>query len=451
VKHVTAILDRDKQVIEAVVRRFGPLSQEKLHELTRIRRSTTSQLVRELLHEGRLFEAGRLSATGALGRKQVLLHLNEKYRFIAGIEFDQDSVVASILDLHPRIQRTVIEPTHIQGGKDDLLNQLLSSVNRVLHEAGLETSSLLGVGIADPGLVDSRRGVTVTSSTIEFWREVPLKAIFEEEFGVPTFVEDATRARTVAERILGAGNLLANMIFVDYGAGIGAGIIANGELLLGDKGGAGEFGHTHSMESGPACKCGSIGCLEAVAGARAVEAKIRKAIAEGGTSLALELAGGCPEKITVWTVLEAARMGDKLSSHIVAEIAARLGLGLANLVNLFNPAAIILDRRLELAGPELLDQIVDVVKRQALTYCTENAAFRYARLGREAGVLGVALILLEKHFEIPMLKPPRFMIEPVPALQERDGLQKADVRASASVAEWPHEGEAEPAGRLVRV
>ncbi|MEK7405287.1 MAG: ROK family protein [Acidobacteriota bacterium] len=426
------MLDRDKQVIEAVIRRFGPLSQEKIHALTHIRRSTTSRLVRELLQEGRLLEAGRLNATGAMGRKQVLLRLNEDYRFIAGIEFDEESIVAAILDLHPRIRQTVTEPT-IRNGKEALVNQLLSSTKRALHEAGLGTSSLAGIGIADPGLVDSRRGVTVTSSTIEFWRDVPLKAIFEEEFGVPTFVEDATRARAVAERMLGAGNFQENMIYIEYGAGIGAGIVLNGKLLLGYNGAAGEFGHTHIMESGPACKCGSIGCLEAVAGAHAVEAKIRKAIAEGGTSLALELVGGSPEKISVWTVLEAARLGDKISSHIVTEIGARLGLGLANLVNLFNPAAVILDRRLELAGPELLDQIVGVVKRQALTYNAANAAFRFAQLGREAGILGVALILLEKHFEIPMLKPPRFMIEPVPV-----GLEEAGACETASVAELVH-------------
>jgi len=135
----------------------------------------------------------------------------------------------------------------------------------------------------------------------------------------------------------------------------------------------------------------------------------------------------------------------------VTEIGARLGLGLANLVNLFNPAAVILDRRLELAGPGLLDQIVGVVKRQALTYSAANAAFRFAQFGREAGILGVALILLERHFEIPMLKPPRFMIEPVPFLQERDGPGGAGAGESASITELVHGRETNSAGRAVRV
>ena len=130
-----------------------------------------------------------------------------------------------------------------------------------------------------------------------------------------------------------------------------------------------------------------MGCLEAVAGARAVETKIRQAIAEG-TSLALELAGGAqkdPVSGPCWR-----RRGWVTRSPATSwRRSARLGLGLANLVNLFNPGAVILDRRLELAGPELLHQVVGVVKRQALTYSAANAVFSFAQLGREAGVLGV--------------------------------------------------------------
>ena len=90
-----------------------------------------------------------------------------------------------------------------------------------------------------------------------------------------------------------------------------------------------------------------------------------------------------------------------------------VGLGLANLVNLFNPSIIVLDRRLEQAGQALLDQIVRIVKRQALSHCTDDLEIKFAKLDHDAGVLGVAFMLLERHFEIPALKPPAFMLEPV--------------------------------------
>jgi predicted NBD/HSP70 family sugar kinase len=96
----------------------------------------------------------------------------------------------------------------------------------------------------------------------------------------------------------------------------------------------------------------------------------------------------------------------------VEDAANHLGLGLANLVNLFNPSLIVLDQRLQSAGQGFLDQVMRIVRRQALQRSSEDLEFRFSRLGSEAGVLGVAILLLERFFEIPVLKPPRFMIEP---------------------------------------
>jgi hypothetical protein len=172
-KHVTAVAERDKHVLEAFIRRFGPTSRAKIHELTHIRRSTMSPIVGELLKEGRVLEAGRLNSS--MGRKQVLLRCNEEYRFLVGVEFDDETVRAGVMDLHPRIHHTVLEPARVTAGKRALAGQLVSCTHKALRDCGLCPDSLIGIGIADPGLVDSRNGVTVMSSTIEFWRDVPLE------------------------------------------------------------------------------------------------------------------------------------------------------------------------------------------------------------------------------------------------------------------------------------
>ena len=397
-------------MIRAVVRRFGPISRAQICQLTDIRSSTTSLLVRELIEAGELVECGR--SDNAMGRKQILLKLNEEFRFAVGIDFDDEMVSAGIMDLHPRIHATVSEPTRLEDGREGLLRQLISCARQAIAKARLKPGSLLGIGIADPGLVDAREGVTIFSSMIEFWRDVPLRQIFEREFRVPALVETRTRAKTVAERLLGSGEMRENMIYIDYGSGIGAGILLEGKLLFGEGYAAGEFGHTHVSEDGPVCKCGSYGCLEAIAGLRALEVKIRNAISEGGATRALEMAQGDPSRISGWTVLRAAQLGDKVSSNILAEIGGYLGLGLANLANLFNPSMIVLDRRLALAGQGLIDQVMRIVRRQALTYVSEGIEIRFGRLGDDAGLLGIGLLILDRHYEIPALKPPRFLIEP---------------------------------------
>ena len=119
------------------------------------------------------------------------------------------------------------------------------------------------------------------------------------------------------------------------------------------------------------------------------------------------------KNLTAWMVLKAARDGDKICSHIVTELGNQLGLGVANLVNLFNPAVVVLDKRLEMAGDLLRDQILQVLRQQALSSAVEGLSLTFGTVANEPGLLGIGLMVLDKHFEIPELRPPRFMIEPV--------------------------------------
>jgi predicted NBD/HSP70 family sugar kinase len=413
-KRVFRKIDRDKHILEAAVRKFGPVSRVHLHNLTNIRRTTISLLVRQLLQEGRLVEAGR--ADNRFGRKQILLRLNEEYGNIVAIEFDNEQIIVGLLDLSPRITYQIRKPTNLGAGVSGLIRQLQSGVRKVLQQAEVKTDSLVAIGIADPGYVDSRGGITLTASTIDFWKDVPLKRIFEAEFGIPTVLESKTRAKAVAERMLGAGEKSDNLIYIDYGPGIGAGVVVDGRLLYGQDCGVGEFGHTHVLEGGPVCKCGSLGCLEAIAGPAAIEARMLKALNGGTVSRALVLGDGDAAKITAWAILSAAKSGDKICSNILAELASYLGLGLANLVNLFNPSVIVLNKRLELAGDGLLYQLHQIIRRQALHSSSDRLTLKFGKLGDECGLLGVALIALGNHYEIPALKPPKFLTEPVPPL-----------------------------------
>jgi len=119
---------------------------------------------------------------------------------------------------------------------------------------------------------------------------------------------------------------------------------------------------------------------------------------------------GKPESITGAHVLDAAKRGDRMCGSLVEEMGQYLGLGVANLVNLFNPSIVVLGGMLELAGDPLLEQVIRIVKRQALPHNTGDLQFRFGALGEMAGVLGAGLLFLERIFEVPALKPPRFLV-----------------------------------------
>jgi predicted NBD/HSP70 family sugar kinase len=385
---------QDKHFIEVLIRNHGPISRVGIYKMTQLRRSTISLLTRQLLSEGKLVEVGR--SDNPLGRKQVLLQLNPKFKFVVGVEFDDEQVTAGIMDMEPAVIHLISEPTDLSNGVEGLLRQLKEAVRRVVAASGVPWTRVIGIGIADPGLVNTREGITATCSTIAFWHQVPLQRHFEDEFRVPTLVESKTRTKAIAERILGSGEKQANMIYFDYGTGIGAGVVVDGRLLYGENCGAGEVGHTNILKAGPTCKCGSNGCLEALAGANAVENRVQRALAEGVSSQVL--AGQDPAQIKAWQVFAGAAAGDKLCWNIVAEVAEDIGIAIANLVNLFNPSVIVLDYRLRSAGDEFLSLISRIVKSKALASSADALSLRFADLGHESGLLGVGLQVLDKHF-----------------------------------------------------
>ena len=406
---VLTVREKDKAVILAAVRRFGPVSRVGIHNLTRLRPATISLLVRELVADRKLKVVGR--ADNPMGRKQVLLSINQESGFVIGLDFDEEFIDAALLDLRPTIKYSIREATNVSSGVEGLVAQLLACVWKVIRQSDLDLRHIQGIGVGVPGLVNSRNGTVMMSSTIDFWKQVELKQLFEKEFGVSTEVENNARTKAVAERVLGAGGGAKDMIFAEYGKGIGAGIIVGGRVLHGHSFSAGELGHTHIVENGPACNCGSFGCLEAIASVSAIESRVRKALEGGGYSGRLEFSGGDPHSMSGWNVLEAAKMGDKLCVAITEELGRYLGLALANLVNLFNPSVVVLDYRLEAAGQQLLDQVSRVVRAQALSHATQDLDIRFGKLGPQVGVIGAALLITERIFEVPLLKPPKFMMD----------------------------------------
>jgi N-acetylglucosamine repressor len=388
------------------VRKYEPVSRTRIKEVTGIRLASITELVRELSGEGFLREVG--VGASERGRKQVLLELNSQNRFVAGVEFDADHGFGVVADLKARIVAQSRVPFQ-DHRRETIIAGIIQAVREVIEKSGLARENLMGIGIADPGLIDSRRGVSVFSSTIRDWREIPLKEVMEGEFHLPAFLEESTRAKTLCEQRYGAGKNVDHMMFIEFGTGIGCGMIYKGELFRGFSESAGELGHMRVMENGPVCNCGSFGCLEAVASLPAIGMRAVKMINEGVHSAILEVAGREVENITAGHVFQAARQGDKLALGIIDEVAKYLGIGIANAVNFFNPGMVVFDSTLGQVADLILDPVRKTIKRQALEISTRKLEFEVSKMGEEAGALGAATLVLDKFFEIPQLKIPDYL------------------------------------------
>ena len=184
------------------------------------------------------------------------------------------------------------------------------------------------------------------------------------------------------------------MIYVTVSTGIGGGLILGGKLYHGVDGGAGEIGHITVLPDGPLCNCGNRGCLEALASGTAIAREARERVAHDTPTLIADLAQGDPGRITARLVAEAASQGDAEAQHILSTAMNYLGIGMANLVNLFNPQLIVIGGGLTNVGDKLFDPVRHAIDRHAFTAAAQAVRVVRAELGDDAGVMGAAAVAL---------------------------------------------------------
>jgi predicted NBD/HSP70 family sugar kinase len=203
------------------------------------------------------------------------------------------------------------------------------------------------------------------------------------------------------ERSFGAARGVDNLAYIRVGVGIGAGLIIRGQLYGGAHEGAGEIGHTIVDDDGPLCACGSDGCLETVASAPAIARRAVERIRAGQASLITDLSHGDLTRVIGTTVIEAARAGDALARETLLEAGRYLGLAIGNLINLVNPAMVIIGGGTGLAGDELLQPVIAVAMARALPALRDRVRIVETALGEDSCPIGGAAMVIEELFRVP--------------------------------------------------
>jgi len=284
-------------------------------------------------------------------------------------------------------------------GPEMVINRILSAIDRLLSQRNINLSQLDGISIAAAGAIDSEKGLITSSPNLPGWHDIPLRDIVKEKYKVDTFLINDANAATLGEHHFGAGQGVNNLILLTLGTGIGGGIIINGRLYSGTSGSAGEIGHTTIDVNGPRCDCGNTGCLEALASGTAVAKEAIRRIRQGERSSLTEIVGGKIENITAEKVSIAAQGGDSLASEVILKAATYLGVGMVNLVNIFNPEMIIIGGGMAKMGDLLLNPAKQVVRERAYQLPAQAVQIVPAQLGNDAGVLGAAVFAFQQEVD----------------------------------------------------
>jgi len=315
---------------------------------------------------------------------------------VLAIDLGGTKIITAIVSANGQIVAKERYPTLADEGPQAVINRLLSAVDNILNLKNIDPSQLNSISIAAAGGIDVARGLVTSSPNLPDWHNVPLRDIVSDRYGVSTFLLNDASATALGEHRFGAGRGVNNLILLTVGTGIGGGIIIDGRLYNGPSGSAGEIGHMTIDVNGPRCVCGNIGCLELLVSGTSIEREARRRIAQGERSSLVEVVAGRMEDITAEEIGVAARGGDSLALDIIAEAATYLGVGLVNLVNIFNPEMIIVGGGVAELGELLLEPARQVVRERAFPVSTRAVRIVPAELGDEAGVRGAAVFALEQ-------------------------------------------------------
>lgn len=325
--------------------------------------------------------------------------LTSRRRSVLAVDLGGTKIITAVILSTGEIICRKYSLTLADEGPRPVINRLSSAVAETMAQAKLKTSDIAGIGIAAAGILDIDRGIVTTLPNLPHWHNVPLRDIFADRLGVVTYLINDANAAALGEHRFGAGIGFDNIIYLTVSTGIGGGIIIDGELYSGADGCAGELGHMTIEADGPQCHCGNFGCLEAMASGWAVAKEAMMRINRGERSSIIELVNGRLENITAETVAIAARRGDQLAADIVAEAAKYLGIGLANLVNIFNPELIVIGGGLSKMGDMLLKPARKVLKERAFRLPSRTVHIVRARLGSNAGIIGAAAYVFDQKSE----------------------------------------------------
>jgi glucokinase len=321
--------------------------------------------------------------------------LSQNKKWYVGIDLGGTAIKLAIVTEEGEIAFKIDQPTDVAGGGDKILYQMNEMLESGLVALGIERKQIQGIGIGAPAFLDLETGFVYESVNLH-WKNYPLKDRLQEITGVSVIVDNDANTAALGEMWKGAGEGSTDLLCITLGTGVGGGVIVNGQIYHGHRGGAGEVGHTTVIaDGGFRCNCGKSGCLETIASATGIVRLATLALEEGQTSVLssiLEKSG----KLEAKDVALSAGQGDKLSIEVLDKVGFYLGLVLGNYAVTNNPQKIVIGGGVSKAGEILFGPIRNYYNKFALPHLTGHIEIVPATMGNDAGVIGSAWLVHSK-------------------------------------------------------
>jgi glucokinase len=306
--------------------------------------------------------------------------------YIIAVDLGGTQIRAALCDPSGQIYKRVARPTKASEGPPAVQARIYQTIGEAAE--GVNMDEVAGIGIGAPGPLDPTTGTILEAPNLPGWVNVPLRNLVSAHFGKPTFLGNDANVAGLAEATYGAARGIQDLIYLTISTGIGSGVISSGKMLLGARGLAAEAGHTIINPDGPKCGCGNRGCLESFASGPSITRDVVARLKAGKASKITKMVGGDLSKVDARIINEAAGAGDKLAVNAFRRAGHYLGLGITNLLHLFNPRMVVLGGSVTKAGPLLFDPMWETLREKAMPGYLDGLAIVPAALGDDVGLLG---------------------------------------------------------------
>lgn len=314
--------------------------------------------------------------------------------YYAAVDLGGTKIYAGVADGQGRLLSELKVPTEARSGYAAVLERVASTVREAMRRAGAIDGEPAAIGVGVPGQVNPETGVVYQAPNLG-WKDVSFGDDLRSLLPGEIRLENDANLAALGEYRFGAGRGVGDLVFITVSTGIGGGLVLNHRLYRGAGFGAGEIGHTVVEPGGPRCACGNHGCLEAVASGGAIGRRARELVAAGRGRRMLTLAGGMPDRVSARTVFEAAAEGDAEALDLVRCAARYLGIGIANILNVLNPALVILGGGVMESGPLIWELVRSEVEKNALNQSLASVRLVPAALGGRMGLMGAVALALD--------------------------------------------------------
>ncbi|MCC5466956.1 ROK family transcriptional regulator [Pelosinus baikalensis] len=375
------------------------ISRQQIAELTGLTPPAITGIIRELIDTGFVREVGLGQSQG--GRKPVNLQFNCSAGYVIGIEVTSQEITVALADLK-NIPTCIGRVTVDMKDPAIAVKELIRIIKQVSLNKENREKKIVAIAIAFPGMLNRSEGTVKRAVNLgKMWNGYPLKATLENEFGLPIYIETNSKVAALGEKWYGGGINCENLIYINMGEGISAGIIMGEHIVQGSQGYAGQIGHTVMIDQGTLCNCGNRGCLETICGIPALVQKVNAQLPFLADEDPLKKRFNITQEIQINDIVEVALEKESYARDVLRQATHYVALATSHMINLYNPDAVFIGGKLAIVAEFFMEDFHEVIASHTFSEVEDATAIIISKLGADSGVIGACALALKMVLKSP--------------------------------------------------